>query len=58
LNNPTRAQDEQGAGAEASAITVTAAFVDAPGGQAGQKNVTAFFAERRRSLEKVEAAGL
>jgi hypothetical protein len=29
LNNPTQAQDEQGAGAEASAITVTATFVDA-----------------------------
>jgi len=58
LNNPTQAQDEQGTVAEASAITVTATFVDAPGGQAGQKIVTAFLAERRRSLQKVKGAGL
>jgi hypothetical protein len=37
LNNSTRAQDEQGAIAEASANTVTGTFVDAPGGQLDRK---------------------
>jgi hypothetical protein len=56
LNNPTRAQDEQGAIAEASANTVTETFVDAPGGQPDRK-LSQRLSWNRAILPKVEAVG-
>jgi hypothetical protein len=53
LNNPTQAQDEQGAGVEASAITVTGTFIDPPASWTEKCHSVSW---NRAVLPKVEAA--